>query len=289
MVLVLAIGIATGCVYALVAVGYSLVYRTTDIVNFAQGGFVMVGGIATYEFWAPGGLPYPVAIILSVFTAAMGGALLWTLVVLPLWRRRTPSYVVLLATIVVGAILSDAGLRVFGSTPETLPAWAGSTTVDIAGNRIEGQYLIITLATVAIMLILGIVLKATRLGREMRACAASRSTSQLLGISPERIGAIAIVGTAAIAGFGGAMIAPAQFTSATVALTYGVSGFIAAVLGGFGSMPGALVGGVLLGLVETAVGRYVSTSYETVIAFGLLLVLLAVRPQGIIGASWEGS
>lgn len=289
MVLVITIGIATGCVYALVAVGYSLVYRTTEIVNFAQGSFVMVGGIATYEFWGSAGLPYPLAIVLSVVTAAAGGLLLWTLVVLPLWRRRTPSYVVLLATIVVGAILSDAALSVFGSTPETLPEWAGSATIDIGGNRIEGQYVIITLATVAIMLGLGAVLKTTRLGREMRACAASRSTSQLLGISPEVIGAIAIIGTAAIAGLAGAMIAPAQFTSATVGLAYGVSGFVAAVLGGFGSMPGALIGGLLLGLVETAVGRYVSTDYETVIAFGLLLVLLAVRPQGVIGTKWEGA
>ena len=111
--------------------------------------------------------------------------------------------------------------------------------------------------------------------------------SQLLGISPERIGAISFATTAALGGLGGALITPAQFTSSEVGLAYGVFGFVAAVLGGFGSLAGALAGGVLLGLTNAIVGRYVSSNYQTVIAFAVLLLLLAVRPQGIIGRHWE--
>ncbi len=289
MALVLAIGIATGCVYALVAVGYSLVYRTTAVVNFAQGSYVMVGGLSTYWFFRVGGLPYPLAILAGVLAAMASGLVLWSLVVLPLWRRRSPAYVVLLETIIFGAIVSTAALIVLGPMPQTLPAWFPGFELDFQGNRIDGQYIVVAVATLVIMALFSAILRFTTLGRSMRACAASRDTSELLGISPERVGALSFAVTAMLGGFGGAMITPAQFTSADAGLGYGVFGFVAAVLGGFGSLPGALIGGILLGLVNATVGRYVSSNYQTVISFAILLVLLALRPQGIIGRHWEES
>jgi branched-chain amino acid transport system permease protein len=215
------------------------------------------------------------------------GLLLWTLVVLPLWRRRSPPYVVLLATIVFGAIVSNATLLLLGTLPQTLPPWIPGLAFEFQGNRIDGQYGLIIAASLLSLIACGAVLRFSSLGRAMRACAASRDTSQLLGISPERIGALSFAATAALGGFGGAMITPAQFTSSEVGLAFGVFGFIAAVLGGFGSLLGALVGGLLLGVVNALVGRYVSSDYQTVIAFGILLLLLAVRPQGIVGRHWE--
>jgi branched-chain amino acid transport system permease protein len=287
MGLVLAIGIATGCVYAIVAMGYSLIYRTTAIVNFAQGSYVMIGGLTTYWFYGPMGWPYPAAILGGVLCAAATGLMLWCVVVLPLWRRRSPAYVVLLETIIFGAIVGTAALILLGPMPQTLPPWFPGFALDFDGNRIDGQYVVVALASVALMAGFTAILRFTILGRQMRACAASRETSALLGISPERIGAIAFVITATLGGLAGAMIAPAQFTSADAGLAYGVFGFVAAVLGGFGSLPGALLGGLLLGLVNAAVGRYVSSSYQTVISFAILLVLLSLRPQGIIGSTWE--
>lgn len=287
MVLTLAIGIATGCVYALVAVGYSLIYRTTGVVNFAQGAYVMIGGFATWWFFAVAALPYPLAIACGIAIAGLIGSALWTMVVLPLWRRRSPPYVVLLATIVFGAIVGDAALLLLGTLPQTLPSWVPWLVFEFQGNRIDGQYGVVIAATLLSLVAFGAVLRLSSLGRAMRACAANRDTSQLLGISPERIGTLAFTATAALGGFGGAMITPAQFTSSDVGLAYGVFGFVAAVLGGFGSLLGALVGGVLLGVVNAVVGRYVSSNYQTVIAFAILLVLLAVRPQGIVGLHWE--
>jgi branched-chain amino acid transport system permease protein len=289
MVLIIAIGIATGCVYALVAVGYSLIYRTTAVVNFAQGSYVMVGGFITYWFFSVAGLPYPLAILLGVLAATGTGLVLWTLVVLPLWRRRSPAYVVLLETIIFGAIISTAALIVLGPMPQTLPAWIPGFAIDFQGNHIDGQYIVVAVSTLVIMAGFSAVLRFTTFGRAMRACAASRDTSELLGISPERIGAVSFGMTAMLGGFGGAMITPAQFTSADAGLAYGVFGFVAAVLGGFGSLPGALLGGLLLGVVNAVVGRYISSSYQTVISFGILLALLAMRPQGIIGSQWEES
>ena len=287
MGLTLAIGIATGCVYALVAVGYSLNYRTTGVVNFAQGGYVMIGGFATWWFFSVVALPYPLAIASGVAVATLIGLLLWTMVVLPLWRRRSPPYVVLLATIVFGAIVGNATLLLLGTLPQTLPPWVPGLAFEFEGNRIDGQYGLIIAASLLSLIAFGAVLRFSSLGRAMRACAASRDTSQLLGISPERIGALSFAATAALGGFGGAMITPAQFTSSEVGLAFGVFGFVAAVLGGFGSLLGALIGGLLLGVVNALVGRYVSSNYQTVIAFGILILLLAVRPQGIVGRHWE--
>jgi branched-chain amino acid transport system permease protein len=289
MALILAIGLATGCVYALVALGYSLEYRTTGVVNFSEGNYVMVGGFSTYWFLHHTPLPYPLAILAGVVVTMLSGVVLWTVVVLPLWRRRSPPYVVLLGTIVFGAILGILALLLIGPMPQTLPPWLPGFSIAIGDNRIDGQYLVVIVLTLLLMALVALTLQYTSLGREMRACAASRDTSELLGISPERMGLISFAGTSALGGLAGAMITPAQFTSSDVGLSYGVFGFVAAVLGGFGTMRGALVGGVLLGVVNALVGRYISSNYQTVIAFALLLALLAVRPQGITGKSWEES
>jgi len=287
MILILAIGFATGCVYALIALGYSLEYRTTGVVNFSEGNYVMLGGFSTYWFLHVTRLPYLLAILAGVVVTMLCGLVLWTLIVLPLWRRRSPTYVVLLGTIVFGAILSVLALLLIGPMPQTLPHWIPGFFIALGHSRIDGQYIIVIVVTLALMVLVGLTLQYTRLGREMRACAASRDTSQLLGISPERMGMISFAVTAAIGGVAGAMITPAQFTSSDVGLSYGVFGFVAAVLGGFGSIQGALVGGLLLGVVNVLVGRYISSNYQTVIAFAMLLALLAVRPQGITGKSWE--
>jgi branched-chain amino acid transport system permease protein len=247
----------------------------------------MIGGFSTYWFVTHTAMPYPLAILAGVIVTTILGLVLWTFIVLPLWRRRSPVYVVLLGTIVFGALLAVAALLTLGSMPQTLPPWIPGFVVTIGDSRIQGQYIVVIVVTLAMMAVISATLRFTALGRAMRACAASRDTSELLGISPERMGMISFAITAALGGFAGAVITPAQFTSADVGLPYGVFGFVAAVLGGFGTMQGALVGGILLGVVNAFVGRYISSNYQEVIAFGLLLVLLTIRPQGITGKHWE--
>jgi branched-chain amino acid transport system permease protein len=289
MMLIVAIGLATGCVYALIAAGYSLEYRTTGVVNFSEGNYVMAGGISAWWFLTVAGLPYPFAVLAGTFVAMLGGLILWYAIVLPLRRRRSPPYVVLLGTIVFGAIMSSLALLLFGPLPQTLPPWIPGFSITLGDSRIDGQYLVVLALTVLIMAAVAATLQFTSIGREMRACAASRDTSELLGVSPERMGMLSFAATGAIGGFAGAMITPAQFTSVDIGLPYGVFGFAAAVLGGFGTMRGALVGGLLLGLINAVVARFISSNYQAVIAFALLLILLAVRPEGITGKSWEES
>lgn len=285
MILVIAIGIATGCVYAIVAVGYSLIYRTTGVINFAQGTYVVLGGLGAYWFNTKLGLPYPLAIVAGVMmTAAVAGAF-WILVIVPLWRRGSEPYVTLLSTVVVAALLGSLIELLLTNQPQTLPEWIPGFSIDLAGTTIVGQYVLVAVAAFAMVAGVAWFVRSTDTGRAMRACAASRPTSRLLGINPERIGLLAMTMTGFLSGVGGTLITPAQLTSADQGLLYGVFGFVAAVVGGLGSLWGALIGGIVVGILQTLVVRYISANYETVIVFGLLLVLLTIRPRGLFGVA----
>lgn len=280
---ILLIGVATGFIYALVGVGYALIYRTTGIVNFAQGGFVMVGGMATYWLHEVHNLPYALAAVGGVAIAAAVGAVLWIAVVSPLWRRNSPPVVVILATLVFGDLVANVVAKYISADPQTLPSWIPGFRVHIGGASLDGQYVLVIAVALVSIIAIAAALQRSNLGRAMRACASNPQTSQLLGIAPRRVGAAAMIFTAGLAGLAGVVFTPAQYTDYTSALNYGIYGFIAATLGGFGDLWGALVGGVLLGVVTALTGRYISTNYELVIAFGVLLVLLVLRPQGLLG------
>jgi branched-chain amino acid transport system permease protein len=288
MIFVLSTGIAVGCVYALVALGYSLIYRTTGVVNFSQGSYIVLGGLTTYALMHRAGLAYPLAALASIAVCAAVATLFWFGIVVPLWRRNTPAYVVLLSTVVVAALLGNLTQLLVVRDPQYLPAWLPGLHLSLGGTVIQGQYLIVVVSVLVLSLATTLVLRLTHLGRAMRACAASRETSRILGISPERVGGLAMVLTGVLGGLGGILIGPAQQISTDQGLTYGVLGFIAAVLGGFGNVPGSLAGGVALGVAQQLIIRYLSSNFETVMLFGLLLVLLTVRPYGLFGRTSYG-
>ena len=251
----------------------------------------MAGGFSTWWFLNVAHLPYVLAQFSPVSSSrTLCGLMLWYGIVLPLVAAAQPALRGAARHHRVRRDIERAGAtadRADAANPAALAA--GFLDHLPETSRIDGQYLVVVVLTLAIVAAITATLQFTSLGREMRACAASRDTSELLGISPEKMGMLSFAATGAIGGFAGAMITPAQFTSADVGLSYGVFGFVAAVLGGFGTMRGALVGGLLLGLVNALVGRYISSNYQSVIAFAMLLALLAVRPEGITGKSWEES
>ncbi|HWK28124.1 MAG TPA: branched-chain amino acid ABC transporter permease [Solirubrobacter sp.] len=283
MTTTITLGLATGFVYAIVAVGYSLIYRTTGIVNFAQGAFVMAGAMSTYWLYDVKHLPYAAAIVGGVLAAGVVGAVLWGSLVLPLWRRESAPYVVILATLVFGDLVANVAGQTISNDPQTLPAWIDGFRVNLSGASIDGQYALVIVVALASIVATAVALARTSLGKAMRACASNPRTSQLLGIAPVRVGALAMIGTACLAGLAGVVYAPARYIDYGSALTYGIYGFVAAIIGGFGSLWGALAGGVLLGIVTALAGRYISTDYQQVIAFGILIAFLVCRPQGILG------
>ena len=283
MIATLIVGLATGAVYALVAMGYSIVYRTSGVVNFTAGTYVVLGGLGTYWLRSHGHLPYPAAILGGIVLAGAFAAVFWVLVVIPLWRRGSPAYVVLLATVVAAALCAPLIELLITPQAQTLPPWVSGFTLDVGTSKISGQYVFVMAVALALLAGVTAFLRYSILGRQMRACAASRDTSRLLGIHPELIGGLAMVLTALIGGLAGAMITPAQTTQTGMGLTYGIYAFVAAVVGGLDSVPGAFIGGLLLGVGQAFVDRYYTANYDDVIVFGMLVVILVLRPNGLFG------
>lgn len=278
------IGIGLGCIYGLVAGGFSLVYRTTGIVNFAQGSFVMLGGMATSWFLRTLGLPYLLAVPAGVLAAMLMGLILWVAVVVPLWNRGASSYVIVLATLVFSVVVENVVLQWLGTNPVSLPPFTSALTFHVFGVMVASSYVIIV-ATMAVSYIaLELFLRHTSAGRGMRACAANREASTLMGISPIFVGGIAMVITAALGGLGGVLITPVQYSQYSVGLSYGVYGFVAAILGGLGSLGGGVAGGILLGVLQIISTRYLSSAYSEFIAFSILIVILLAKPEGVFAS-----
>jgi branched-chain amino acid transport system permease protein len=283
MIVTLAIGIATGFVYALVAMGYSLVYRTTGVVNFTAGSYVVLGGLGTWWLLNQAHFPYGLAVLGGLILAGAVAGAFWALIVIPLWRRDSPAYVVLLSTVIGGAILAPLTELLITPQAEELPPWVSGFTVHLSGSDISGQYVFVVVAGLAMLGGVSLFLRKTMLGKQLRACGAGRETSRLLGVHPELAGGIIMVITGLIGGLAGALITPAQSSEASMGLTFGIFGFVAAAFGGLDSIAGAFLGGILLGTGQAFIDRYYTPNYDEVIVFGLLVVVLILRPSGLLG------
>jgi branched-chain amino acid transport system permease protein len=279
----LIVGVATGAVYALLAMGYTIVYRATRVVNFTSGTYVVLGGLGTYWFHSQAHIAYPAAIVLGVLLAGAFAAVFWVLIVIPLWRRESADYVILLATVLGAAIASPLTEKTLSPQAQTLPAWIPGFTLDVSGSRISGQYVFVLAMSLILLITVTLMLQRSTIGRQLRACAASREMSRLLGIHPELIGGVAMVAMGLIGGLGGAMITPASTMQPDSGLTYAVFAFVAAVFGGLGNISGAFFGGLVLGVAQAFVDRYYTASYDSLIVFGILTLILLIRPDGLIG------
>lgn len=276
-------GIVIGCIYALIAAGYVIVYRTTGILNFAQGSFVMLAGMGASWLMRDEKWSYPLAALGGfVLAVAVGGAM-WVLLMTPLLLRRIGLGIAVIATLVASYAITDAVLLWQGPNPQSLPDIKPSFAFVVDGTRINSGEIYVLIGMIIILLLLAAFLKYTRLGRATRACAANHETAQLLGISPIRVGGYAMCISAAVGALGGLLITPIQFTSASGATQLALYGFVAAVLGGFGRLTGGVVGGLAIGILQEFVSRYISTAYADAIVFGVLLLVLILRPQGLLG------
>jgi branched-chain amino acid transport system permease protein len=277
-------GIVIGCIYALIAAGYAIVYRTTGVLNFAQGSFVMLSGMGcawliTAQHW-----PYPLAALGGFALTVVAGAAIWLLVMAPMLVRRLGVGLAVIATLVVSYALTDAVLLWQGPNPQSLPAIQPAFQFTVGGTRISSGQVYVIVGMTAILVLLSAFLKYTPLGRATRASAADHETAQLLGISPVRVGGYAMCIAAAVGALGGLLITPIQFTAASGATSLALYGFVAAVLGGFGRLYGGVLGGLAIGILQELVSRYISTAYSDAITFGVLIAVLLLRPQGLLGA-----
>ncbi|MDI6753742.1 MAG: branched-chain amino acid ABC transporter permease [Thermodesulfobacteriota bacterium] len=274
-------GLTTGSTYALIAIGFSLIHNATGIVNFAQGEFVMLGGMFMITFHSLLKLPMLPSFFLTVLSVAAIGLLLEFGPI----RRAKSKEILILVMITIGASISIKGLSMilFGKNPMTLPPFSGETPLILFGAAIMPQSIWIFGITVSIVLALNYFLKKTTTGKAMRAVAASRRSAMLTGIPVDRMILLSFTFSGALGAVAGMIITPITTTSYDVGAILGLKGFSAAILGGYGSMPGAVIGGLLLGVFESLGAGLISSEYKDAVAFLILLTILFLKPSGIMG------
>jgi branched-chain amino acid transport system permease protein len=272
-------GLATGAIYAMVGVGFVLIYSVTGVINFAQGEYVMVGALTATSL-AAGGVPLLAVLPLATGAAVAVGALAERLTIAP--ARRASVETLIIITIGVSIALRGLALLIWGVTPRRYSPFSGGPPVDVLGFTFSRQSLWIIAAALAVAALLWAFLYRTVPGKAMRACAMNPDAARLHGISPSRMSLYAFALAAAIAGFGGFVLVPITTAQYDMGLFLAINGFTAAVIGGLGSPLGAVLGGFLLGVLEALGAGVVSSNYESVIAFVFLFLVLVVRPQGLL-------
>ena len=273
-------GLTVGAVYALVALGFTLIYNASDVVNFAQGEFVMLGGMVTV-FISALGVPLWAAAVIAVYVAAGVGLLLYWLAIAP--ARGASAVSIIIITIGASILLKGAAQIGFDKQFHKLPSFSGDAPIDVLGASVQTQSFWVLGGTAAVVLILYVLLEKTLVGKAVLATSASRLAARLVGINTATIMALSFGGSAAIGAIAGILVTPITLTSYDVGTMMALKGFAAAMLGGMGNPLGAVVGGLLLGLLETLGAGYVSSTYKDGFAFVMILVILFAMPQGLLG------
>lgn len=273
-------GVTIGATYALVGVGFAIIYNASHVINFAQGEFVMIGGMGTV-FLLNLGIPIPLAILCAIVLAVLVGLALEKFAVEPARNAE----VVTLIIITIGASIFLRGLaQVFwGKEFHALPSFSGDTPFVIANATILPQSLWVLGVTLAIVLALVWFFKYTLLGKAIIATSCNADAAKMMGINTQFILFIAFGLSALLGAIAGIIIAPITFTSYDVGIMLGLKGFVAAVLGGLGSAVGAIVGGLLLGIAEAMAAGYISSDYKDAVPFIIILLILFFMPSGLFG------
>lgn len=277
-------GLVAGSVFALVAIGFALVYRVTGTVNLAQGAFVVLGALTTYSFEQALGWPVAIAAPAALVVAAAVGLAVAVCVFAPGLRRLPPSGMVILT----GGLLTlfeGAALLVWGSQPYQLPPFSGYEPVSIGGARVPTQAFWDVGITAIVIAVLWYVLQRTTFGKALRACAENPAAATLMGIDVERVRIFSYTAAAVLGALGGIAIGPIVSLQFDGGRFFTVCGFISVAIGGMGSFVGALFGGLGMGVLQQLGAAYVSSIFATTLAIGLLIVVLVWRPSGLFGRS----
>ncbi|MEA2944509.1 MAG: branched-chain amino acid transport system permease protein [Bradyrhizobium sp.] len=280
MTQVFATGLAMGCIYALVGLSFILIYNATHGLNFAQGELVMLSGFVFYSAVSTGA-PYWAAILMTLVAMAVFGGIYQRILFYPL--RDRPMLAFVIATIGFSIFARNLALLIWGPNPLRVPSAFQSKSVTTLGVVLAPEQIFIVFVTMVVLVIQYWVFFHTDLGRRLRATAQNVEMAQLLGIRPNRMIAITFVVSALLCGVAGVLVAPIFLVDTDIGLNVILKAFIAVIIGGFGSVPGAVVGGLVVGLLEIFVAVFISSVYKDAICFSLLIFLLIVFPQGIFG------
>lgn len=283
----LANGVVNGASYVLVAVGLTLVFGILNVVNFAHGEFFMLGGYAAVTASAVLGWPLVPALIVTVLALAIFGALAERAVFRPL-GQRDPSNAII-ASFGLSVMLQNAALLVFGPQPKSLKTDLAAVPVQLGSVFLTGQRVLIVGVTIAIVTVLFLVLRFTWTGRALRAMAQHPTVAQITGVNVRKVAVITFAIAAAMAGVAGALMSSVFLVQPTTGAMLVMKAFTVVILGGMGSVAGAVLAGVGLGIIEALVSGYLGNALRDMIGFILVIVMLLTRPQGLLGRSTERS
>jgi branched-chain amino acid transport system permease protein len=272
-------GLSIGAVYALVALGFSIVFRTIGLVNFGHGDVLMIGAFLTVTFFIDSHMAFPLALVLAVLlTAALGFG--FERILRPLERKDLD--LMLIGTIGFGIALEGAAVLIWGSEGRAVPTPIKDTPIDIAGVTVRSYDVLILVLTAAVVVALYLFLERSKQGTAMQAAAMDHEAATAMGIDVGRCNGRAFAIGAGLAAIAGALVGPRLYVSVGMGATIGIKGFAAAILGGFGNIPGAIVGGLVLGLIE-AFASGSKGSYSEVITFLIFTAVIMLRPSGLLG------
>jgi branched-chain amino acid transport system permease protein len=274
-------GVTVGATYALAALGFTLIYNASNVINFAQGEFIMLGGMLAY-FFMQSGVPMPLAILLAIAIPALVGVALEKLAIEP----ARDAEVVTLIIITIGASLVIRGLVQIwlGKGAHSYPAFSGSEPLRIGGATLLPQSLWVLGITALVVVALWYFFSRTLAGKAILATSCNPLAAQLVGINTQWVLLVSFALSAALGAIGGVLLTPITLTSYDVGIMLGLKGFVAAVVGGLGNGLGAVVGGLLVGIIEAMAAGYISSAYKDAIPFILILFILFFMPRGIFGA-----
>jgi branched-chain amino acid transport system permease protein len=274
-------GIGVGSIYALVALGFALIYRATNVVNFAQGDFAMLGAFSMVVLAMDLQLPYWLSIVITLALLAGFGALFNLAVYYPL--RNRSFLPVIISTIGASILLENGMLAAYGPSPQTLDNMFDAPGLSIGDVFLGAQYIVILVVAVAMVALQYVFFERTLIGKKMQATSQDKEMASLLGIPVMTMIMITFMYSAMLGGLAGILVAPVLFATVGMGSTIALKAFAASIIGGFGDVKGAIVGGLALGIIETFGASYVSVPYKDAFAFLVLFVFLLVRPQGIFG------
>ena len=277
-------GLAIGSIYALVAVGYSMVYGVLKLINFANNSFMVAAAFMVILLYSRGGLPYWLTIILSLLICALGAVFMERVSLNPIRKKGAPGISALICTVGYSTVITNLLLVVFGSQTLSVPTVWKLKTFDFFGAVINPLTLVILGIALVMMILLTWLTYGTKVGEAMRATSQNMTATQLMGVDVHAIITLTFFIGTICAALSGIMIG-LYYSSVdtTMANTIGIKTFAAAILGGIGVLHGSLVGGLLIGLLETFVAGYISAGYKDAIAFVIMIIVLIIRPSGLFG------
>jgi len=276
-------GITYGIIYAIVAIGFNIIYNTTGIINFAQGEFLMLGGMISISLLHF--MPMPLAIAVAVIITMLVGALIEIIFIR--WIENPSVLRMIIITIGISILVREAALHVWGESVRALPYFVGSavTSVSILGTKISPQVLIVIGVCSVVVVFLSLFFKFTSIGREMRACAANRRAATLCGINVKNMVTFSFMLSAGIGALAGAVMSPITYSQYDNGTGLAIKGFTVAIMGGLGNSMGAVAAGLMLGIIEAFSISILPLAFQDAVAIAILLIILFIRPHGLFGSS----